>query len=52
MGGHHPTPIAANITLKEVLGIASKKELDTDPEKADAWDRMLTSFEHRHTVRA
>lgn len=52
MGGHHPTPLAANLTLKEVLGIASKKELDTDPLKAEAWDRMLTSFEHRHTVRA
>jgi hypothetical protein len=46
------TAEAANLTLKEVLRIASKKELDTDPDKAEAWERMLTTFKHRHTVRA
>ena len=46
------TAEAANLTLKEVLRIASKKELDTDPDKAEDWERMLTTFKHRHTVRA
>lgn len=45
------SPEAANNTLKEVLGIASKKELDANPAKGEAWERMLTTFKHRHTVR-
>jgi hypothetical protein len=42
----------ADRTLKTKLGISSKRELDSDPDKAAAWDRILTSFEHRHMVRA
>lgn len=38
--------------LKRALGITSKTEIDADPEKAEAWERMLTTFKHRHTVRA
>lgn len=38
--------------LKRALGITSKTEIDTDPDKAEAWERMLTTFKHRHTVRA
>jgi hypothetical protein len=46
------TAEAANLTLKEVLRITSKKELDADPDKGEDWERMLTTFKHRHTVRA
>lgn len=42
----------ADLTLKSALGITSKKELDADPDKGEAWERMLTTFKHRHTVRA
>jgi hypothetical protein len=31
--------------LKKFLGIASKTELDINPEKADAWDKLLASFD-------
>jgi len=52
LGGGNPSPIAANLTLKEVLGISSKKELDANHAKGEAWERMLTTFKHRHMVRA
>lgn len=52
MGDGNPTPLAADLTLKEALGISSKKELDANPAKGEAWERMLTTFKHRHTVRA
>lgn len=38
--------------LKRALGITSKTEIDADPDKGEAWERMLTTFKHRHTVRA
>jgi hypothetical protein len=38
--------------LKRALGITSKTEIDTNPDKAEAWERMLTTFKHRNTVRA
>ncbi len=38
--------------LKRALGITSKTEIDNNPDKAEAWERMLTTFKHRHTVRA
>lgn len=41
----------ADDLLKEYLGITSKKELDTLPHKAEAWDRMLASFKYREQVR-
>lgn len=43
--------VCADFWLKEKLGIKSKTELDTSPEKAEAFDRMLTSFDHRNQVR-
>lgn len=43
---------ASDLTLKEVLGIASKKELDTDPAAAEMFDRLTTSFAYRNQVRA
>ena len=46
------TSLLADSVLKTKLGISSKRELDENPEKGEEWDRMLTSFEHRHTVRA
>lgn len=49
--GHHPSPIAADLTLKEVLGITTKRELDTDGHKAADWDALITSFELRDVVR-
>jgi len=33
--------------LKRVLLIGSKSELDTNPEKADAFDRLMTDFDTR-----
>lgn len=45
--GNNLTPEAADLTVKEVLGIKSKTELDSDPAKADAWDKMLASFDYR-----
>ena len=40
-------PEITDRTLKEVLGIQSKRELDTNPEKAEAFDKLLTSFDYR-----
>lgn len=37
--------------LKIVLGIHSKKELDTPGPKAEAWDKLLASYEYRGMVR-
>ena len=45
------SPEAATATLKKVLGIASRKELDTDAHKAAAWDALITSYELRDMVR-
>lgn len=42
----------ADAILKEVLGITSKRELDTMLHKAEAWNKLLTSFEYRNQVRA
>lgn len=42
---------AADLTLKEVLGIQSKAELDTNPEAAARFDEIRTSFEVRSLVR-
>jgi hypothetical protein len=51
IGGSDASPAAANDTLKTVLGIASKKELDTDPEAAARFDALRTDFELRDMVR-
>lgn len=37
--------------LKTKLGIQSKKELDTNPEKGEAWQALLTDFEVRDMKR-
>lgn len=37
--------------LKQHLGIVSRRELDTDPAKAKAWDSLLADFEYRDAVR-
>jgi hypothetical protein len=42
----------ADAILKEILGITSKRELDTMAHKAEAWNKLLTSFEYRNQVRA
>lgn len=49
--GNVTTPEACNQTLKYVLGIQSKKQLDTDPHAAQAFSEMLASFDHRDTAR-
>lgn len=41
----------ADETLKRLLNITSKKELDTNPEKAEALDRLMTDFDLRHSLR-
>lgn len=43
---------SADALLKRKLGIASKKELDIDGPKSAAFDRLLTDYDLRHTVRA
>lgn len=45
------SPESADLTLKEVLGIASKTELDTNPEAAARFDALRTDFELRDLVR-
>lgn len=42
---------ACEFALKELLGIQSKKELDSNPEKAADFDRMLATFDVRDLVR-
>lgn len=42
---------AADLTLKEVLGIESKSDLDKDPEAAAKFDALRTSFELREFAR-
>ena len=37
--------------LKEVLGITSKRELDTLPHKGEAWDKLWTSYRVKDQVR-
>lgn len=37
--------------LKAALDIVSRRELDTDPAKAKAWDSLLADFEYRDAVR-
>lgn len=50
-GGPDGSKIAADLTLKEVLGIQSKKELDVEGPKAQAFDKLLASFDYRNQVR-
>jgi hypothetical protein len=44
-------PTAADKTLKLILGISSKKELDIEGPKAEAWDKLLCDFEVRAYAR-
>lgn len=37
--------------LKRVLNITSKADLDRDPEAAERFDRLTTSFAHRDQIR-
>ncbi len=47
-GQHTRTGLeAADLTLKEVLAIKSKRELDTDHTAAARWDALLTDFDTR-----
>jgi hypothetical protein len=41
----------ADCALKELLGIQSKRELDTDPEAAARFDALRTDFELREFAR-
>jgi len=42
------SPEAADLTLKEVLGITSKKQLDfPNSTHGENWDRLLASFDYR-----
>lgn len=52
INGNMLSPAAATATLKNVLCIRSRKELDTDPEAAARFDALRTSFELRDMVRA
>lgn len=45
------TPEAATATLKEVLSIQSRKELDVPGPKADAFDKLITTFDNRQYLR-
>lgn len=49
--GHMLSNGAANATLKDVLKIASKTELDISDAKADAFDRLMTDYSVRGMVR-
>ena len=50
--GGYLSASAADLTLKEVLGIASKRDLDEpDGPKFHAFDRLLTDFEVREFAR-
>lgn len=40
-----------NNAIKTILGITSKTELDSNPLKAAALDRLLTTFTHRDNIR-
>lgn len=42
----------ADAILKEVLGITSKRELDTMPHKENEWNKLLASYDYRNQVRA
>lgn len=44
-------PYGPDLMLKRILGISSKKELDTNPEKAAEFDRLLATFDVRDLVR-
>lgn len=41
----------ADAALKDMLGITSKRELDTNPSRAKAWDALLTDFDMRDIAR-
>lgn len=41
-----------NHTIKFLLGIKSKTELDTDPSKAEAFEKLLASYDFKDRVRA
>ena len=45
------SPEAADATLKDRLGIASKRDLDNDPVAAPRFDSLLTDYDHRDMVR-
>ena len=45
------SPEAADATLKDRLGIASKRDLDNDPVAASRFDSLLTDYDHRDMVR-
>ncbi|MBL8642637.1 MAG: hypothetical protein JNK21_01800 [Rhodospirillaceae bacterium] len=42
-----PSEILYDAILKDKIGIASKKELDTNPDAAGRWDRLLTDYDMR-----
>lgn len=42
---------AVDLTMKDVLGIKSKRELDSNPVAGAAWDKLLTDFDLRNTAR-
>jgi hypothetical protein len=41
----------ADSWVKHELEITSKRELDTDPSKGEAWDKLYNSFKYRDQVR-
>ena len=49
--GKEPAIQMADRTLKEIVQIFSKSELDTDPEAAARFDALRTDFELRDMVR-
>lgn len=46
-----PNSVACDKTLKNILAIKSKRELDTDHTAAARWDSLLTDFSVRGIVR-
>ncbi len=42
--------VLAEQHFKEMLGIKSKRELDSDPAKGEAFDRLLASFDYRDSL--
>lgn len=42
------SPDAADATLKEVLGIHSKRDLDGSPVLAESFDKLLASYDYRN----
>ena len=50
-GGTPTGAVVTDLVLKDVLGIDSKKQLDTSPVLGAAWDKLLASYDFKDQVR-